>query len=189
MKAHDAYPLAERIRDELSPYCSQIEIAGSLRRGRAEVNDIDLVCMPKDGLAGGDFGDMTCHQALVARCKRRTQVVREGASNLVLRLQAPGRPFHLFHVDLFFAAPARRDLITATPSNWGTVLLCRTGSREHNVYLCQKAEALGLKWCTSQGICEVKPSGDVVRILASATEEEMFAALGMQWIPPAARER
>ena len=41
--------LAERIVDELRPFCERIEIAGSIRRRRPLCGDVDLVALPKDG--------------------------------------------------------------------------------------------------------------------------------------------
>lgn len=45
MKLEQALPIAERIKSELAPYCSRIEIAGSIRRERQIVNDIEIVCI------------------------------------------------------------------------------------------------------------------------------------------------
>lgn len=39
--------LAEEVRQVLAPYCEQIEIAGSIRREKAEVGDIEIICIPK----------------------------------------------------------------------------------------------------------------------------------------------
>lgn len=51
MNLSEARPIAERIKSELAPYCSRIEIAGSIRRKRQIVNDIEIVCIISD-LAG-----------------------------------------------------------------------------------------------------------------------------------------
>lgn len=191
MKLHDAYNLAEKIKDVLAPFCEvrdgrpMIEVAGSIRRARPEVNDIDFVVLPKDGQA----------DALRARCLRTATMVKSGPQYTVVKMnKAP-----YAQVDIWFAHNGAGDMFTKEPSNWGSLLLCRTGSREHNVHLCQLAQSLGLKWETSRGLVTVpspacptgrsEGQGEGGRIIASATEEEIFQALGLSFIPPVERER
>jgi DNA polymerase (family 10) len=163
---HEAWAIADRIKAELLPFCEKLEVAGSLRRAREHVNDIDLVVLPKD--AAG----------LRARVALRTMPITDGPANLMVRLRSG------LQLDIFFAHGGTRDLLDAQPSNWGSVLLCRTGSKEHNIFLAQRAQELGLKWETMRGI--VNAEG---KILAGATEESIFEALNMDWVPPVLRER
>lgn len=174
MRLHDIYPIAERIKAELAPFCDRIEIAGSIRRARPEVNDIDLVVLPKPGQ----------EDALRARCKQRCTVLQDGPKNLIVRL-LPSRllPQPGLQLDVFFTHGPSQDLLASAPSNWGSVYLCRTGSKEHNIRIAQRAQSMGLKWETMRGI--VGPGGELV---AGETEEEIFQALGMEFIAPALRE-
>ncbi len=48
MKNLDAIEIANRIKFELLPYCYRCEIAGSVRRRKSEVHDIEIVAIPKD---------------------------------------------------------------------------------------------------------------------------------------------
>lgn len=178
---HQAIARAEKIRDALAQYCTRIAIAGSIRRARETVNDIDLVAEPKDGIANAD--GQTYNQAMRLRCRENAHVIREGAAILHLRAKDGCQ------IDIYFATPARKDLLSATPGNWGSILLCRTGSKEHNVKVCQAAQKLGLKWKTMVGLCEVNPLTDEVhKVLASETEEDILKHLGLGWIPPVSRE-
>lgn len=47
MKYEDAILIAERVKAELEPHCERIEIAGSIRRKKPEVKDIEIVAIPK----------------------------------------------------------------------------------------------------------------------------------------------
>ncbi len=172
MKAFDAYNLAEKIKGQLAPMCERIEIAGSLRRGRADVNDIDLVILPKAGQLA----------AIKARCELKCRRVRDGDQNYIVMLRLPGQ--QEFQLDIFFARAAECDLLQKKPGNWGTLLLCRTGSKEHNIFIVEHAKTRGFTWHPYEGVKD----GDGY-VIASETEEEIFDMLALKFVPPANRER
>ena len=157
--------IAERIVSELMPGCHRVEIAGSLRRGRPHVGDIDLVVLPKD------------RAALRERLARNCRLETRGDQNVIATM-ANG-----LQLDVFMARDAESSLFDTVPSNWGTLLLCRTGSKEFNVWLAQQAKAQGLHWNPYRG---VEQRGQVI---AGETEEAVLAALGVDWVKPEDRER
>jgi len=175
MKLSSAQRLAEKIVAEIAPFCSRTEIAGSIRRGRAEVNDIDLVVIPKNG-----------SRPIVERVTRKWRQIsgaKGDARNL--RFLSPNE----FQLDIFLAHDEIVDLVSTTPTNWGAVLLCRTGSTQHNLGICHRAHEKGLKFAPYRGI--IKPpvaENAPERIIASETEEDIYAALGLTWRPPQERE-
>lgn len=170
MELEKARALAQRVVASIAPYCERIEIAGSIRRERAEVRDIDLVLIPKD------LG------VIAQRCLRTCEQIYAGPRNLKYRFSSPKKSEADFDLDLFIAHNGEADLLTPFPSNWGTVLLCRTGSESHNVQLCTLAIQQKLHWDTYRGLLR---GGE---ILAASTEEEIYQALGLAWRPPTARE-
>ncbi len=52
MRFEKAYSIAERVMKLLKPFCDRIEIAGSLRREKEEVKDIEIVAIPKSNREG-----------------------------------------------------------------------------------------------------------------------------------------
>jgi DNA polymerase (family 10) len=175
MECQAAYTLAARIVTTLQPMCERIEIAGSIRRGRPVVGDIDLVILPKPGQA----------TAIRDRIRQRCQVITDGPQTFVAELPLrPGtsHPTPHIQIDVWFARPEILDLLSPTPTNWGTLLLCRTGSQGHNIRLCARATQRGLHWNPHLGVTR---DG---RVIASATEREVFAALDLPEIPPGFRE-
>ncbi len=181
---------AEKILTELAPFCEMgmCQIAGSIRRRRPFVNDIDVVCLPAEDKLN----------ALRERCKRSAKrVVTDGEQTLVVILQND------LQVDVWLAKPARSDMFDAKPANFGSLLLCRTGSAAHNIYLIEHAKKLGLVWNPYHGVFapvghpsrmspEVGQASSLTphtRCIASASEEEIFKALGLDYIPPDRRER
>lgn len=160
--------LAEKIVAEHAPFCAKIEVAGSIRRECRTVNDIDLVLIPKTVLS-----------PIVERVTQKWKQIagiKGDARNL--RFVSPGG----FQLDIFIAHDEIVDLVSTTPTNWGAVLLCRTGSVNHNRQLCYHAITKGLKFAPYKGVLK----GD--QIIASATEEEIYAALGLEWREPKERE-
>ena len=81
----------------------------------------------------------------------------------------------------FQAKGVQVDIFWATAVDWGTILLCRTGSREHNIWLAQYAIARGGKWHPGTGLY-------LHNSRISDTEERIYAALGLDPIPPQQRE-
>ncbi len=183
-----AEKLAAKIAAELTPFCDQVEIAGSIRRRRPFVSDIDFVVLPKPGQL----------DALRERCKRNAKVIINGNQNLIVELTLAGGhdpqninrtlPHQKIQVDIFIAQPETREMFDATPTNFGSLLLCRTGSVAHNIYLIEHAKALGLVWNPYHGVFGRIGLGKP-KCLASATEAEIFSALKLDFIPPERRER
>lgn len=160
-----AQTLAQCIEDKLSVFCHGIQVAGSIRRRRPFVNDIDLVCLPKS------------LPEFQARCREHATAVMEGQSNCIYRLRDGTQ------LDVFIAHDRESDMFDVTPSNWGSVLLCRTGSKEHNIKIAQAAQRQGLKWETMRGL--VDKDG---RVVAGDTEGSILTWLGLPWIDPEDRK-
>lgn len=73
------------------------------------------------------------------------------------------------------------DLRLVPAESWGAAMIYFTGGKEHNVRIREMAVKKGWK-LSEYGLFD----GD--RLIASETEEEIYRALGMQWVPPALRE-
>lgn len=168
-----ATKIAAKVAAELSPFCSRIELAGSIRRQRPEVGDIDLVLVPTDRPAIEQRVTRLCK---LGRCgDQYLEAVMPDGTQLDLWFAHPGAPpeLDIFGVPL---GPQR-------PANFGSMLLCRTGSTMHNVHLIEHAKRRGLVWNAHWGVYR---DG---RCIASETEEAVFEALGLPFVPPEQRER
>lgn len=172
MTLESADKLAARIREELAPFCERIDIAGSIRRRRPFVNDVDVVVLPKPDK----------ERELRLRCKERAKRVNmEGEQMLVVTLAND------LQVDIWLAHGEKSDMFDSTATNYGSLLICRTGSAGHNIFLVEHAKRKGLRWNPHHGVFDSR-SGKAVCI-ASATEEEVFKALGLDFVAPENRER
>lgn len=109
-----AEELAGAIKKKLNPYCTRIEVAGSVRRRVPRVNDIDFVLVPSD--AWNLFHEI---QSL-------GYVIKNG--DKIKRIKV-----YEVEVDFYFA----------TEETWATLLLIRTGSAANNIRLCSIAKKKG----------------------------------------------
>ncbi|MFH1365915.1 MAG: hypothetical protein ABIG99_00780 [Patescibacteria group bacterium] len=105
----EAYEVALGVLEELRPYCERIEIAGSLRRKKTEVGDIEIVAIPKPY-------DIGLFQNGIALVVNQWQKVKgELPCKYSQRILSSG-----IKLDIFFAEEA----------NWGLVFALRTGSAD-----------------------------------------------------------
>jgi len=155
-----ALPLAEQLLASLKrmPGVSRVSTAGSLRRMKETIGDLDLLAASRDPgrITKGFTKTAFCARVLAAGSTKASILTREGV---------------------------QVDLRVVEPKSFGAALQYFTGSKEHNVRLRELASRRGLK-INEYGIFRVK-SG---RRLGGREEEEIYTVLGMPWMPPELRE-
>ncbi|NDJ85428.1 MAG: DNA polymerase/3'-5' exonuclease PolX, partial [Chloroflexi bacterium] len=156
-----ALPLALTILDELRalPQVLRGEIAGSLRRGRVTIGDVDLLVAAED--------PAPIMEAFVSRPDVARVLGHGLAKSSVELLQG-------LQVDLRVIAPER----------YGTALSYFTGSQQHNIRLRELALKQGLS-LNEHAFTPTTGSGGE---RWCATEAEVYETLGLPWIPPELRE-
>lgn len=167
------------LAEQLAPFVERLEVAGSIRRKRPAVHDVDLVCIPRVrsvevGLPGlGPTEDVNLVAAFLhSRLPWLVEVHAQGQKLWRITVRCRGLEMP---VDVYFA----------TPATWPTLLLIRTGSREHNIKLCQRAQRLGLQLkADGSGLLDVSDG----RFLPVSSEEDIFAHLGLAYVEPEGRE-
>ncbi len=160
MELEQAEMIAKAVIERLRPFCSRIQVAGSVRRRRPLVNDIDLVIIPFD-----PWG-------LNALLPAMGQVTMNGAR--IQRVKTPA---------------ADIDIYVATPETWATILLIRTGSVEHNIKLCSLAKSKGMHLhADGSGLFKViQTYGFREERIAGDSEASIFNALGIPYKEPEER--
>ncbi|MFD8636350.1 DNA polymerase/3'-5' exonuclease PolX [Streptomyces sp. NPDC059533] len=155
-----ATEIAERLTDELSsvPGVVRCAHAGSLRRMRETIGDIDVL------VASERPGPVM--EALVA-LPYTAEVLAHGSKKTSIRT----------------TKGLQVDLRVLPPASWGAGMQYFTGSKAHNVRTRELAVRLGLK-LSEYGLFDA----DSGERRAGATEEEVYAALGLPWIAPPLRE-
>jgi len=155
-----AWPLAQEIIATLKEVEGVVEAepAGSLRRMRSTVGDLDILVAAKESAP-----------------------VMEAFTSLpnVMRVLGKGET----KSSIEFNDGVRAQLWVLSPEKFGTALVYATGSKDHNVRLRELALDKGLS-LSEHFLTKTDGSGEIT----CATEEEVYAALGLHWIPPELRE-
>jgi len=109
-----ANKIALKVLEELSPHCSRIEIAGSIRRMKSDIGDIEIVAIPLPYNSG-------MFESGLAKVANRWQKVKGelefGKTKYTQRILPEG-----IKLDLFFTEE----------TNWGYTLALRTGSSDYS---------------------------------------------------------
>jgi DNA polymerase (family X) len=156
---------ADNTARELTAYLSDLDgieaitPAGSLRRGRETIGDLDLLVTGRN--AGAALERVATHP-------RVHEVLGRGANKTSVKFGREG---------------LQVDVRALEHSSFGAAMQYFTGSKEHNVALRQRAIRMGFK-LSEYGLFR---AADDVRV-AGETEEEIYRLLGLDWIPPELRE-
>ena len=179
----DVMPIAYTLKALLAPGCQKIEIAGSLRRQRPTVKDIELVAQPTmlpiDTLFGDIYGYASALDPILAHLQKTGYLSLAGKN---------GERYKQFRVrgeigpklDLFIVLP---------PAQWGVIFAIRTGpaafsrrlvtSRRHGGMLPSHLHVKG---------GAVRHNAAPRKIIETPTEAALFELLEMDWIPPEKRQ-
>jgi DNA polymerase (family 10) len=165
----NATEIAETISNLIRefPGIETITPAGSLRRGKESVGDLDLLvtgpaCEPDVVSAAVEYvASLPLIDTLLARGQNKVSFTLRNQLQVDVRL--------------------------LPRTSYGAALQYFTGSKMHNVLLRQKALKRGYT-LSEYALARMNPQEGESAIVAAATEEEIYAAMGMQWIPPELRE-
>ncbi|GLZ06711.1 DNA polymerase/3'-5' exonuclease PolX [Actinomadura sp. NBRC 104412] len=152
--------LADEIVEALSAVtgCHRCTYAGSLRRMRETIGDIDVLAASSD--------PRPIMEAFTA-LPYVTEVIASGGKKTSVRT----------------SRGLQVDLRVVPPESWGAALQYFTGSQAHNIRTREIAVRAGLK-LSEYGLFDAESN----ELIVSETEEEVYARLGLPWIPPVLRE-
>lgn len=162
-----ALPVAEWFVAELEKLKSvkQATYAGSLRRGRETIGDIDI-------LVAAAKKDAAAISTAFVELDVVADVLAQGATKTSVRTYSE------------VAGGIQVDLRIVQPDEYGAALLYFTGSKEHNVQLRERA----IKHEMRLNEYALSQSDDDKKAIASKTEADIYKALELRWIPPELRE-
>jgi DNA polymerase (family X) len=147
------------IVEQLKSHCERIEVVGSVRRKKARVNDIDILCQLKQ-----EFGT--------------EQAFEDAVLNLCSEVYSNGKVIKSVLIN-----GVQADFYIATPATYETLRLIRTGSAQHNIKLTSLAKRRGWKlYASGRGL--VDEYGNIL----SATEAGILKLLLGRYVEPEERD-
>lgn len=166
----EADAIAELYIKDLSPFCIRIEKAGSLRRLKNYINDIEIVCIPKkEKVETGLFEieDFYC----------------SGFVNYLKELEIiKGNPATGKYIQFKLKENINLDLFIATEINYGLIKMIRTGSWQFSKRMMTECKRKGyyvkdgLLWSVNEN-----------KIIPVPEEKDFFKITGLEEIDPSAR--
>lgn len=172
----DALPIADALLERLRALkqIKQVEIAGSLRRRKETIGDVDFICSLKDGATGDDVS------AAFTKFPEVERILGQGSTK----------------ASVLTVGGLQVDLRIVPIENFGAALLYFTGSKDHNVKLRGRALDQGLtlnEWGLyklSEYDKSQKKTGEApsVKPVASKSEADVYKKLGLPFIDPELRE-
>jgi DNA polymerase (family X) len=157
---------AQKLIDHLKAFdgIDKITPAGSLRRGRETVGDLDVLVTGKCCVDEPQRAQLLAH---IIKLPGLMEVIAQGDNKVSFRLRSG----------------MQVDVRTLPPESFGAAMQYFTGSKSHNVALRQRALKMGLT-LSEYSLARVDDNQPV----AGKTEEEIYSKLKLDYIPPELRE-
>jgi DNA polymerase/3'-5' exonuclease PolX len=189
VKLDGARKVALNVVGLMRPFCERIEIAGSIRRGVADVKDIEIVCIPswadwpKEGSLLAETEPVNVlHQAVANAAGIRW--IKPGVPGIEdWPIKPDGRYWRGLVLRDSFDAPAdiKLDVFLARPENWGVILTIRTGAADFSRALVTYA----------RDRTDYRVDGGQLMLAGGPApcpdERNVFDALQLEWVAPTER--
>ena len=181
-----AWPAAKELVAALAPWCEpdRLLVAGSLRRGKSQVSDIEILYVPKfadEPTPGEMFGTQTVNLA------SRQLLELLDQDEIAYRLNVKGQETwgEQIKLGVHVASNVPVDFFQARPESWWNYLVCRTGPAESNLRIATAARARGWKWEPySSGFVRGNEPHDRV---VMESERAVFEFVGLPYAEPQER--
>lgn len=172
MDYNTAYEIALKYWKQFRPVCEIVKIAGSIRRHKPEVGDIELVCMPKMKVQQ-NIGLFNTEEIIV----HDPQFV--AFVNSFKRTKGDGNSKYS---QLMLDEGIKLDLFMANRSNFGLIHLIRTGSADYCKHIMTELHERGF---VSDGGFLLDSAGNFIPV---PTEIDFYKITGIQFIKPEDRK-
>ncbi|KKM92421.1 hypothetical protein LCGC14_1218690 [marine sediment metagenome] len=170
MELHQAELIANELLKILEPACERVTIAGSIRRQKPDVGDIELLCIPK--YVGGvdqvdrEIGFLFIQRLLGYRLNKKGSKVYGPKNKLMV------------HVPTGLGV----DIFSTTEECWPVAMVVRTGGKQTNIRISMAAIRKG--WhLRAYGSGFSTPDGDVI----CRSERDVFEFVGLPYQRPEER--
>lgn len=160
----EAIPIANELRALMHPYCDRIEIAGSVRRQKEFVNDIELCLIPKPGMANKLFNRLGI---FLLQGNPGFKYIKNGDK-----------------YKQFIFSRCKIDLFITTHEQWGLIFLIRTGPADYGKSMLSRWKYLTKGGYSKDGFLYTASGEKVI----TPEETDVFALCKSKYKEPEFRE-
>ena len=176
MDIGEAVQIGNELVISTAPFCHQVEVAGSVRRQKSEVKDIELVARPSDMMG------------LIGALRRHGAFIKPGTQEII-----PWEPkTDARYLRMMLNEGIKLDLFLANGDNWGPLFAMRTGSGTGPKGPWEGfVPAMFLRWREISGggrMVNCLPTLPDGRSISVPTEEGFFSLCGVEWVEPSERQ-
>ncbi len=167
----------------LADHCVRLVVAGSLRRGKQEVGDVEILFIPDMVEVREDMFEtrmVSKVDAVLEELMERGVIAKRLNSNGSVMWGEKNK----LAVHVESGIPV--DLFAATQENWWNYLVCRTGPGESNIAIASTAKAMGWEW-NPYGSGFSRPAGLGREFHVVKSEREVFEFAGLPYKEPQER--
>jgi DNA polymerase/3'-5' exonuclease PolX len=182
----DAVKIAREVVDVLKPHCEKLIVAGSLRRRKAFVSDIEILFIPAFKVAP-DPNDLFGNRRPINQAELVLDKFLESgliAKRLSSRGSEAWGPLNKLGVHVASGMPI--DFFTASRENWYNFVVVRTGGAENNKRIASAAIARGWNW-HAYGSGFSRANGLRVEHHHVESERDCFDFVALPYLEPAQR--
>lgn len=172
MNLAGAQVVAAKVIEHVASYCQRVEVAGSVRRGKPFVKDIELVA-----IAGKPLWDFLDSRLLAGTIQKATYPGKDGKTTYRWGPKYRG----------FVWAETRIEIFLADESNWGYLHWIRTGPDKANTAVMIAMSKKNAPFRFRDGYCYMQQPANVPaerRKISIPDEPMLFSLLGMPYIEP-----
>ncbi len=180
--AVQAQSVADILTAKLEAGCIKVAVAGSLRRGKEAVGDVEIVYVPnfvpvQSGDLFGGTEPMNAADLIINGWLQR------GVLNKRLNSKGSEMWGEKNKLAVHVATGIPVDLFATTEDCWENYMVCRTGGAETNKEICMAANRKGWTWNPyGRGFTD-----DEGQIIPVTSEREVFELVGLPYLPPEKR--
>jgi len=180
-KLAEMQKIADEVIETIAPFCEKVEIAGSIRRQKPTVSDIEIIYIPKYK-EESKFSLFNDNKPKLDNMLRNFVNINPNFTKRLNKLgfSTFGRKIQL----MLYKNKYPVDLFVANRENWAVTKLIRTGSKEFNIFLLNEAPLNGFEISLEKGYLKYIKSE---KLIYPQSEQEIFAILGIDYLPPEQR--
>lgn len=178
-----ALEVARELVKPLKPVTDRLIVAGSLRRGKPEVGDVEIVLVPRTEMQRVDLlleAPVSLAEPVFANWLEAGVLTKRPSTTGTTAWGEKNR------LALHAATRVPVDFFLATPETWWNVLVCRTGPGALNVEIARRARDRGWKWQPYGRGYENVHTGEVREM---SSEREVLEFVGLPDMTPEERQR